>query len=254
MIDRETLVRIARVTGLKPFQQEKNYVQTILLRIIYSRVSREMVFKGGTALAFFHGLNRFSEDMDFTLKEHFDLRRLVAEIREDLEILNMNASLRIIEDNPHSFSFRVGVEGPLFTQEIERCFVRVEVSRRERILREVEVKELRTVYPDILPFHVAVMSPEEILAEKVRALTRRGKPRDLYDLWFLLKTGVKPDIHLINEKLSYYRKEFNPRELMVNVERIRAVWRRELEPVIIGSLPDFEAIEKDLKPFFSEAG
>ncbi|MEM2941185.1 MAG: nucleotidyl transferase AbiEii/AbiGii toxin family protein [Thermoproteota archaeon] len=254
MIDRETLVRIARITGLKPFQQEKNYVQTMLLRSIYSRVSREMVFKGGTALAFFHGLNRFSEDMDFTLKENFDLRRLVTEIREDLEILNMAASLRVIEDNPGSFSFRVGVEGPLFTQEIERCFVRVEVSRREKIMREVEVKELRTVYPDILPFYVAVMSLEEILAEKVRALTQRGKARDLYDLWFLLKMGVKTDLDLINEKLSYYKKEFTLKEFMENIKRIRAIWKQELEPVIIGSLPGFEAIEKDLKLFFSEAG
>jgi len=253
VIDRETLVRIARITGLKPFQQEKNYVQTVLLRSIYSRVSREMVFKGGTALAFFHGLNRFSEDMDFTLKEHFDLRRLATEIIEDLEILNMSVSLRIIEDNPRSFSFRVGVAGPLFTQEIERCFVRVEVSRMERIMREVEVKELRTLYPDILPFYVTVMSLEEILAEKVRALAWRGKARDLYDLWFLLKMGVKTDLDLINEKLSYYKKEFNIEEFKESVERIRAVWRQELEPVIIGSLPDFEVVERDLKLFFPKA-
>jgi len=253
MIDKETLVRIAKLTGLKPFQQEKHYVQTMLLRSIYSKVSREMVFKGGTALAFFHGLNRFSEDLDFTLKEHFDLRNLVAEIRRDFEILNMGAVLKIIEDNPNSFSFRIGVEGPLFTQEIERCFVRCEVSRREKVLGQVEIEELRTMYPDVLPFFVTLMSLEEILAEKVRALTWRGKARDLHDLWFLLKRGIKIDLDLVNEKLSYYGKEFDLKEFMENVRRIGAVWEHELKPVIVGSLPDFETVEKDLKLVFLRA-
>jgi len=250
MIDKETLMRIAKLTGLKPFQQEKHYIQTMLLRSIYSRVSREMVFKGGTALAFFHGLNRFSEDLDFTLKEYFDLRSLVAEIRRDFEILGMGAVLKIIEDNPHSFSFRIGVEGPLFTQEIERCFVRGEVSRREKVLRQVEIEELRTIYPDVLPFFVTLMSLEEILAEKVRALTWRGKARDLYDLWFLLKKGIKIDLDLVKEKLSYYKKEFDLKEFMEDIRRIGAVWKQELKPVIVGSLPDFETVEKDLKLVF----
>ncbi|MGC8831781.1 MAG: nucleotidyl transferase AbiEii/AbiGii toxin family protein [Thermoproteota archaeon] len=210
-----------------------------------------MVFKGGTALAFFYGLNRFSEDMDFTLKEHFDLRSLMVEIGRDLEVLNMEAVFKIIEDNPGSFSFRIGVEGPFFTQEVERCFVRVEVSRREKVLREVEIKELRPVYPDILPFYVMVMNLEEILAEKVRALTWRGKARDLYDLWFLLKMRVRVDLDLINDKLSYYKKEFNLKEFMENVDKIREIWKQELPPVIIGSLPDFVVVEKDLRLSFS---
>ncbi|MGQ9781091.1 MAG: hypothetical protein ACUVQ8_02390 [Nitrososphaeria archaeon] len=35
----------------------------------------------------------------------------------------------------------------------------------------------------------------------------RGKARDLYDLWFLLRMDVKIDSTLINWKLSYYRKK-----------------------------------------------
>ncbi|MEM2123634.1 MAG: nucleotidyl transferase AbiEii/AbiGii toxin family protein, partial [Candidatus Bathyarchaeia archaeon] len=120
MIDRETLRRIAKFTGLKPFQQEKNYIQTVLLRSIYSKVSREIVFKGGTALAFFHGLNRFSEDLDFTLKEEFNLENLFKEVMKDFEALNIRANFKILEDNPRSFSLRIGAEGPLFTREIER--------------------------------------------------------------------------------------------------------------------------------------
>lgn len=79
----------------------------------------------------------------------------------------------------------------------------------------------------------------------------RAKARDLYDLWFLLKMEVKIDLDLINEKLSYYKKEFALKEFMENIKKIRAVWKQELEPVIIGSLPDFEVVEKDLRLSFS---
>lgn len=62
---------------------------------------------------------------------------------------------------------------------------------------------------------------------------------------------VKIDLDLINEKLSYYKKEFALKEFMENIKKIRAVWKQELEPVIIGSLPDFEVVEKDLRLSFS---
>lgn len=243
MIDRETLIRIARFTGLKPFQQEKNYIQTLILRSIYSKVSRELVFKGGSVLAFFYGLNRFSEDMDFTLKESLNLKNLVEEVKKDLEAINIRANFKILEDNPNSFSFRIGVEGPLFTKEIERCFVRVEVSKREEVLKEVEIKELKPLYADIPPFFVTLLHLEEILAEKVSAMVWRAKARDLYDLWFLLQKGVKVDFSLINKKLSFYKKEFDKEEFREKVEALKEVWKKELKPVVVGALQDFSRVK-----------
>jgi predicted nucleotidyltransferase component of viral defense system len=246
MIDRETLTRISKIMGLKLFQQEKNYVQTVLLRSIYSKVSRELTFKGGTALALFYGLNRFSEDLDFTLEEDFDLQDLMKEIKRDFEALDMEASFKVLEDSPRSFSLRIGAEGPLFTREIERCYVRVDVSKTEKVLRAVQVKELRPMYPDILPFFVVVMDPDEILAEKAKAMVSWAKARDLYDLWFLLNMNAKIDLELIGEKLQYYEKDFRVREFMENVRKLRRVWERELRPVVVGSLPKFEEVEKGL--------
>ena len=246
MIDKETLARISKLTGLKLFQQEKNYFQAIILRSIYSKTSRELVFKGGTALAFFYGLNRFSEDLDFTLNGDLDLSRLVKEIEKDFELLNIRATFKIIEDNPKSFSFRIGIEGPLFTKEIERCFIRVEISKREKISKNLEIKELRPIYPDILPFFVTVMNLEEILAEKVSAFWR-GKSRDLYDVWFLLEKGVKVDLELVDEKLSYYGKSWNSKEFLKKIDALEKVWKRELEAIILGSVPDFKGVKKTIR-------
>jgi predicted nucleotidyltransferase component of viral defense system len=244
MIDKEALIRIAKFTGMKPFQQEKNYIQLLILKSIYSFVSRELVLKGGTALSLFHGLNRFSEDLDFTLKENFDVKKLMNEIGKDLEAFGVRNNIRILEDNPISFSFRIGAEGPLFTKEIERCFVRVEISKREEVVKDVEVKEVKPIYADISPFLVTVMSAEEILAEKIRALLHRAKARDLYDLWFLLQKGIKFDVNLANKKLSYYNKKFDKEEFVKKIDSLEKSWTIELKPVVIGSLPDFPTVKK----------
>lgn len=90
MISQETIKRIANLTGLKLFQQEKNYIQTLILRSIYSKISRELVFKGCTALAFFMVLIDLA--IDFTLAGTLDLNDLVKEIEKDFEALGIRAT------------------------------------------------------------------------------------------------------------------------------------------------------------------
>lgn len=47
-------------------QLEKDYLHVFFLYEIYTIFSKELVFKGGTALRIFYGLDRFSEDLNFT--------------------------------------------------------------------------------------------------------------------------------------------------------------------------------------------
>jgi predicted nucleotidyltransferase component of viral defense system len=246
MLTRDELLEISRATGLKPFQQEKHYVQTIALRLIYSEVGTELVFKGGTALWFFHGLNRFSNDLDFTLAGRIDLDRLMEHVRKGFEVLNFPTQARKAKDDGISFSFRIWVEGPLFTREIERCFVGFEISKREKVLKEPKAVEFDPPYPDVLPFTVWVMDLEEICAEKIRSILTRNYARDLYDLWFLLKKQVNVRRELVDEKLKYYEKEFDEGELRRLIERRGEYWRSELEPLVLGRLPDFETIKQEV--------
>jgi hypothetical protein len=64
MISRERIRELSKLSGLRPWQLERHYLQGLLLSIISDI---PVVFKGGTYLWFFHGLPRFSEDLDFTL-------------------------------------------------------------------------------------------------------------------------------------------------------------------------------------------
>lgn len=247
MILKEDLLRIARLNNLRAFQQEKHYIQTIALRSIYASTN-DLAFKGGTCLWFFHGLNRFSEDLDFTLvaKEQ-ELKDLPVEVKKDLEVYGIDSEIRILKNDGISFSFRIGAKGPLFTKEIERSFVRIEISKRESVIKKPDVIEFDALYTDILPFFVLVMEREEILAEKVRAVLTRNRARDVYDLWFLLKKGTRFELNLITEKLKYYKKVFECEKFTERIEEKGGYWESELKPLVIGRLPRFEVVYNDVK-------
>ena len=246
MILKEDLVRIARLNNLRAFQQEKHYIQTLALRSIYASTN-DLAFKGGTCLWFFHGLNRFSEDLDFTMIKEVKLKNLPVEVEKDLDVYGINPEIRILKNDEISFSFRIGAKGPLFTKEIERSFVRIEISKREELKKKPDVIELDAIYTDILPFFVLVMKREEILAEKVRAVLTRNRARDVYDLWFLLKKGTGFELNLVNEKLKYYRKVFEKEVFMERIQRTEGYWESELKPLVIGRLPRFDAVYEDVK-------
>ncbi|MDO9536767.1 MAG: nucleotidyl transferase AbiEii/AbiGii toxin family protein [Thermoplasmata archaeon] len=243
MIGREELLRISRITGMKPHQQEKHYIQVLTLRSIYS--SHDMIFKGGTALMFSIGLDRFSEDLDFNVMgDDLDVETFLQTILKDLEYMGVQAQGSLISDMERSQVLRIGAEGPLFSREIERCYVRIDISRREKNILAPEMIFIETPYPDQLPFSVSVMSHPEILAEKFRALMTREKARDLYDVWFLLKKGVKTNLALVEEKMEYYEKSFDRGELESSIMRKRDIWKSELESLIFGRLPAFEMVNE----------
>jgi predicted nucleotidyltransferase component of viral defense system len=64
MLTKAQIQRIAQRNRIGMQVQERDYVQHLILWLLYSR-SQELVFKGGTALRLVYGGNRYSEDLDF---------------------------------------------------------------------------------------------------------------------------------------------------------------------------------------------
>lgn len=249
MLTKEELKDIARLSRLKVHQQEKHYIQTLVLSSLYSALSDELVFKGGTALFFCYGLNRFSEDLDFTMVKETPIERARDRIAHDLSLLGVRNRISEIETAPVSVSFKIGTEGPLFTKEIERCFVNIEISKREAV-EGFEVKEIKPVYPDTLPFTVCIMKQEEILAEKIRAVLMRNYARDIYDLHFLINQNIPLRFDVVARKLLYYKKQFSKEEFLKRVYDREAIWEAELKPLVIGKLPPFEEVKQRIQELF----
>ncbi len=177
--------------------------------------------------------NRYSEDLDFNgPNDVTTLRALWDEIVVGLETFGVVAEMRNDWISDVGFSFDISFRGPLYDgHDRSKGKVRIDVNRR---LEEVEThRELVTSeYDDVRPFIVTVLTLEHLLAEKVRALLVRGKPRDLYDIWLLLRQGVQPDSNLMERKLGLYEMKWEPSRLKQALERVRSEWERGLQPLL----------------------
>lgn len=67
--------------------------------------------------------------------------------------------------------------------------IKVEVSLREKSAKS----EIITIANDFIPsYTITALAQEKIVEEKLQAVFKRTKPRDWYDLYFLLRSRLVP--------------------------------------------------------------
>jgi len=240
-MNRDELCRYVGVTGFSLGHVEKDYLQHIVLGGLSRKSAGMLVFKGGTALQKTGIVRRFSEDLDFTAREGLALDRIVGAARGALEAYNFPSEMDNRVDKEWTSGFRLKVRGPLYLGGRGLCSIRVEISRRETVLLKPERKELAPPYADILPYILDIMQNEEILAEKLRAISTRQKARDLYDAYMLLKKGVKVDVALAERKMDYYDRKLDVPALLDRIELLKPGWERELDG-ILEDVPPFKQV------------
>lgn len=77
----------------------------------------------------------------------------------------------------------------------------------------------------------------------------RGKARDVYDLWFLIEQGMRPNLELINAKLALYEIHFDLRQFQQQVEGLSKNWQRDLQP-LLAQAPEFAMVRERLLQAF----
>src|SRR3989344_2458817 len=94
MLSYNELENIARLKSLSLINAEKDYLQDLILFSVYSIIGNELVFKGGTALYKIYKLNRFSEDLDFTLTKKIDIEKMTRKLISNLSLININSIIK----------------------------------------------------------------------------------------------------------------------------------------------------------------
>ena len=241
MLTRRQLRSLSLKQGVGLYVVERDYVQTLFLYELYKHVSG-FLFKGGTCLRMGYNLNRYSEDLDFNFNDDpaIGMNELV-ETASRLADFGIESELK---EGKSSFGFthRLRYKGPLYDgKDISKGTIKIDVScRKEQV--ETTTKLLNPVYDDCPSFVLTCLTLDHILAEKIRALVIRGKPRDLYDVWFLSEM-IDFDYGLIDKKLKLYDvkfKDVNINEILFNVEKD---WKQDILP-LLGFLPDIHEIKK----------
>lgn len=243
MLTRKQIEKIALKNRVPLFTQERDYVQSVFLSLLYSKTTG-LIFKGGTCLRIAYSSPRYSEDMDFNsnLGEDEAYNTLETAVKE-LEYFGIRAQIRNKRMSRSGFGFALSYMGPLYEgRDITKGMVRIDVSLRGETVLEERVM-VRSEYDDVKMFVISAASLDHIFAEKVRALLVRGMARDLYDLWFLLERGVKPDIELINSKLAIYDKSYSSEEIGERIAQLEKTWSKDLMP-LLGVVVPYEVAAK----------
>lgn len=258
MIGKQDILDRAREWQLRPNVVEKDYVLGWILAAIAqnSETSDQWVFKGGTCLKkCYFETYRFSEDLDFTLLPDADYEaealtqtlREVAEITHELSGITFPAHLvsvreRVDKLGRKTFEGKIGYRGPLDIPGPPRLLF--DLTRHEPVLAEPELRPVFHAYPDSLPDGTAVQAYrlEELFAEKTRALLERSRPRDLYDVVFLVESrGADIDF---DDARDFFRRKCEAKgletpssEQLLGVLRSAVELRSEWENMLSHQLP-----------------
>lgn len=237
MLTRQQLQRLAQQGQIGLQAQERDYVQHLLVALLSFR-TQALIFKGGTALRMVYKGNRYSEDLDFNGPNDVAwLKATWAEVAKDLERYGLAAILRQEWQGEGGYSFDVSYQGPLYDgRDRTKGKVRVDISLRGE---QVDTRrELVTCeYDDVRPFVVTVLAPAHLMAEKMRALLVRAKPRDLYDLWLMHGLGWRLDRELLNQKLALYNRPFTVDWLNERLAHLGPEWERDMRPLLSQFVP-----------------
>ena len=274
MIEKNEILEMAKRLGLNPDTVEKDYVLGWLLFGIYNDSNTALwLFKGGTSLrkCFFETF-RFSEDLDFTLSNnsHLDISFLKNTFIEITDFLHEEVGIEFFKDQ---FKFkvirkekgklsaqgRIHYNGPL-RRKRGIATIKLDLTTDEVIVLQPVMNRVHHPYSDELKDGIVAncYAFEEIIAEKVRALAQRMRPRDLYDIIHLFRNrNLIKNSQLIfktlQKKCSYKKIKIPTYEHIKTHEKLEELepqWKHMLIHQLPHFLPPMESFWKDLKPFF----
>lgn len=194
MISIENMEKLAKQYQTSVFPNIiREYFQHIFLSELYKLPETEkLLFKGGTALRIIYGSPRFSEDLDFSLFGvlHNETKIFI----EDLFIKVLTEMERVgikVEIGEKSNTTSGGYFGVATFKLFDYQLIGVEINISERNGRNVK-GEIDSVTNNFTTAYNLVHLPqEELVGEKIfSALVERKKPRDFYDLYFIMRKGM----------------------------------------------------------------
>ena len=247
----------------QPKAKQAEIAQLILLESLYTlRESREVCFQGGTAIRWFYGGMRFSEDLDFVTS--LSRERVVALMKSAGEAIRRQM---VANFGAGTFTLKEKKGHPSFY----KAFIQFQPAAvRSKISVKIEFEKLVPgVKPDAEPkimqasptvahflqeggfktpgasVIVNVETVHEILSDKLRALLERPykKGRDFFDVWFLTKTlRIDPDASMLKRKLDMYEVPFTvstPFSFYTRLESLKGKARQSLTKDIHQELARF---------------
>ena len=232
-------------------QQKRNAIfevnqQVILAGLYNGGFFNEAAFYGGTCLRIFHGLQRFSEDMDFSLlapNKNFDFTQYFQPIIDQFALVGREVEIRkkdkknfgkvesaFLKDNTDVYDITFQTE--------KSVKIKIEVDTQPPLKFKTEQKLL------LLPqsFMTRCFTLPTLFAGKMHALVYRAwknrvKGRDWYDFEWYVRHNIPLDFtHLSERALQFNQEELDSETFLQKLnERLAAA--------------DINQVKADVLPF-----
>lgn len=216
-------------TMLEPYQcrSERDYINALkeifqeiaLLGLWRAKFFEHAAFYGGTALRIVYGLDRFSEDMDFSLRvpdEHFSLSKYNQAIVDELAAFGFDVSVETKRKTTRSAIESAFIKANtikqlltikstdevLNTHHMHVIKIKMEVDTNPPSGFTTEAKRL--LLP--IPFSVLTYSQQDLFAGKLHALLcrkwqNRIKGRDWYDYYWYISRHIVVNLSHLQKRL-----------------------------------------------------
>jgi len=213
------IVKIADEKGIKKEVIDKDWILGHFLNAMFSfpDISENFVFKGGTCLKKIYFKDyRFSEDLDFTLLDKtiainevfFNKIIKLAERNSGCKYHLKNIKPQIYKNIPQGYEVTILFWGAFHKPNQQvlpvnrwQTKIKLDISFSEQVIMKPELKDILHPYSDSdkIKSKVPAYPLNEIVAEKLRSLVQRNRPRDIYDLYYLSAAIDKTEyINILN--------------------------------------------------------
>lgn len=192
----------------------REYVQHLFLNYFYQEEkAKTVLFKGGIALRIVFNSPRYSEDLDFS---GFGVRcRVVEDLWAEVFWELEKEGLEV--DTVESKATSGGCLG-IFKAGFEKLVTEVHLEISLRADKKVAGELVAVAGPYLPAFTIFVLPEKELILEKYHAFLTRSKPRDFFDLYFILRAGqALPEMK--KEKILRVINRFDPGKFGEDVKR-----------------------------------
>lgn len=244
----------------------KEIIQEIALLALWrSKFFHHAAFYGGTALRILYGLDRFSEDIDFSLlspNSEFDMAPYLVAIHSELSSMDFNVEitkvLKSIESPIESAFIKADTKEHLLKIEVpEQLAERIARTDRLKIKIEIDTKppggfetEAKILLQPIA-FSVNTYKQPDLFAGKIHAILQRSwksgriKGRDYYDfVWYI---GRNTPVRLNHLEQRLRQTGAWSSEMPMTLVDLHALLAEKFSHV------DLELAKKDVLPFIKDS-
>ncbi len=257
----EKIEQMLRRYELQTIQDHENSLKEIIQEIVLlglwrSKFYEKAVFYGGSALRILHKLDRFSEDLDFSLikpEKAFNLKRYLDAIKSELELWGFEVHAEEKDKKNKStidsafikantLIHLLKIDSNLKTHKNAVMKIKLEIDLEPAIGFASDLKY--HLHP--IPFTIKTMTLPSLFAGKMHALLCRTirtniKGRDWYDLIWFVKNNIPCDLHYLQNKMVQ-TGHINCSEVLTH-EKLVGLISKKIKEI------DFSLAKNDVEPF-----